>query len=177
MPRSSIRRCLWRRSPRPRTPHMTGPADGARDGAFMRIALGHAAVAGQGGEVPVGAVLVRGEDIIGTGANKPIASHDPTAHAEIQALRAGAQALGNYRLNDTTLYVTLEPCVMCASAIVHARVRRLVFGAGVARAGGSRSITNVFTLAGLNHRLDVFGVVLMDDCARLLQEFFLQRRE
>lgn len=156
---------------------MMGPADGARDGAFMRIALGHAAAAGEGGEVPVGAVLVRGEDIIATGANKPIASHDPTAHAEIQALRAGGQALGSYRLNDTTLYVTLEPCVMCASAIVHARVRRLVFGAWDARAGGAGSITNVFTLPGLNHRVDVFGGVLMDDCARLLQEFFVQRRE
>src|ERR1700682_3943001 len=162
MPRSSIRRCSWRRSPRPRKPHMTGPADGARDGAFMRIALGPA---------------VRARTLIAPGGTRPTASHDPTAHAEIQALRAGAQALGNYRLNDTTLYVTLEPCVMCASAIVHARVRRLVFGAWDARAGGAGSITNVFTLPGLNHRVDVFGGVLMDDCARLLQEFFVQRRE
>ena len=156
---------------------MAGPADGGRDGAFMRIALGHAAAAGAEGEVPVGAVLVRGEDVIATGGNRPIASHDPTAHAEIQALRAGGQALGSYRLNDTTLYVTLEPCVMCASAIVHARVRRLVFGAWDPRAGGAGSITNVFTLPGLSHRVDVFGGVLMDECARLLQEFFAQRRE
>ena len=156
---------------------MAGPADGGRDGAFMRIALGHAAAAGAEGEVPVGAVLVRGEDVIATGANKPIASHDPTAHAEIQALRAGGQALGSYRLNDTTLYVTLEPCVMCASAIVHARVRRLVFGAWDPRAGGAGSVTNVFALPGLNHHVDVFGGVLMDECARLLQEFFAQRRE
>jgi len=156
---------------------MAGPADGGRDGAFMRIALGHAVAAGAAGEVPVGAVLVRGEDIIATGSNRPIASHDPTAHAEIQALRAGGQALGSYRLNDTTLYVTLEPCVMCASAIVHARVRRLVFGAWDPRAGGAGSITNVFVLPGLNHRVDVFGGVLMDECARLLQEFFAQRRE
>jgi tRNA(adenine34) deaminase len=156
---------------------MAGPADGGRDGAFMRIALGHAAAAGAAGEVPVGAVLVRGEDVIATGANKPIASHDPTAHAEIQALRAGGQALGSYRLNDTTLYVTLEPCVMCASAIVHARVRRLVFGAWDPRAGGAGSITNVFTLPGLNHQVDVFGGVLMDECTRVLQEFFAQRRE
>src|SRR5260370_7486356 len=127
MPPSSIRRCSWRRPPRPRMHHMTDPAEGARDGAFMRIALGHALAAGEAGEVPVGAVLVRGEDIIATGANKPIASRDPTAHAEIQALRAGGQALGSYRLNDTTLYVTLEPCVMSAGAIVHAPVRRLVF--------------------------------------------------
>jgi tRNA(adenine34) deaminase len=143
----------------------------------MRIALGHALAAGAAGEVPVGAVLVRGEDIIATGANKPIASHDPTAHAEIQALRAGGQALGSYRLNDTTLYVTLEPCVMCAAAIVHARVRRLVFGAWDPRAGGAGSISNVFALPGLNHRVDVFGGVLMDECARLLLEFFAQRRE
>jgi tRNA(adenine34) deaminase len=156
---------------------MPVPADGGRDGAFMRVALGQAAAAGAGGEVPVGAVLVRGEDVIATGANKPIASHDPTAHAEIQALRAGGQALGSYRLNDTTLYVTLEPCVMCASAIVHARVRRLVFGAWDARAGGAGSITNVFALPGLNHRVDVFGGVLMDECARLLLEFFAPRRE
>ena len=156
---------------------MAGPADGGRDGAFMRIALGHAAAAGAGGEVPVGAVLVRGEDIIATGGNQAIAGHDPTAHAEIQALRAGGQALGSYRLNDTTLYVTLEPCVMCASAIVHARVRRLVFGAWDPRAGGAGSVTNVFALPGLNHHVDVFGGVLMDECARLLQEFFAQRRE
>jgi tRNA(adenine34) deaminase len=156
---------------------MAGPADGGRDSAFMRIALGHALAAGAAGEVPVGAVLVRGEDIIATGANKPIASHDPTAHAEIQALRAGGQALRSYRLNDTTLYVTLEPCVMCAAAIVHARVRRLVFGAWDPRAGGAGSISNVFALPGLNHRVDVFGGVLMDECARLLLEFFAQRRE
>jgi tRNA(adenine34) deaminase len=157
--------------------HVTDPAEGARDGAFMRIALGHALAAGAAGEVPVGAVLVRGEDVIGSGANKPIASHDPSAHAEIQALRAGGQALGSYRLNDTTLYVTLEPCVMCAGAIVQARVRRLVFGAWDVRAGAAGSITNVFTLPGLNHRVDVFGGVLMEECARLLQEFFAPRRE
>jgi len=143
----------------------------------MRIALGHALAAGAAGEVPVGAVLVRGEDVIGSGANKPIASHDPSAHAEIQALRAGGQALGSYRLNDTTLYVTLEPCVMCAGAIVQARVRRLVFGAWDVRAGAAGSITNVFALPGLNHHVDVFGGVLMDECARMLQEFFAQRRE
>src|SRR2546423_12803249 len=151
--------------------------EGGRDSVFMRSALAEAVAAGAAGEVPVGAVLVRGEDIIATGANKPIASDDPTAHAEIQALRAGAQALGSYRLNDTTLYVTLEPCVMCAGAIVHARVRRLVFGAWDARAGAAGSITNVFTLPGLNHRVEVFGGVLMQECARLLQQFFVTRRE
>ena len=142
----------------------------------MRIALAHAARAGEGGEVPVGAVLVRGEDIIAVAGNRPIASHDPTAHAEIEALRAGGRALSSYRLTDTTLYVTLEPCVMCAAAITHARVRRLVFGAWDPRAGAAGSVTDMFALPGLNHRVDVFGGVLMDDCARLLQQFFAQRR-
>jgi tRNA(adenine34) deaminase len=153
------------------------PPEGGRDSVFMRAALAEAVAAGAAGEVPVGAVLVRSEDIIATGANKPIAASDPTAHAEIEALRAGARILGSYRLTDSTLYVTLEPCVMCAAAIVHARVRRLVFGAWDPRAGGAGSITNVFALPGLNHRVDVFGGVLMEECARLLQEFFAQRRD
>jgi tRNA(adenine34) deaminase len=155
---------------------MTDPAEQGRDAQFMRVALARAAAAGAGGEVPIGAVLVRDEAIVATAANAPIASHDPTAHAEIVALRAGGQALGSYRLTDTTLYVTLEPCVMCAGAIVHARVRRLVFGAWDPRAGGAGSIADVFALPGLNHRVDVFGGVLLDECARLLQEFFVQRR-
>ena len=155
---------------------MTGPADHGRDAAFMRVALEHARAAALSGEVPVGAVLVRGEEIIATGGNAPIASHDPTAHAEIAALRRAGRVLGSYRLTDTTLYVTLEPCVMCAAAIVHARVRRLVFGAWDPRAGGAGSSADVFALPGLNHRVDVFGGVLMEDCARLLQEFFAQRR-
>jgi tRNA(adenine34) deaminase len=153
------------------------PPEGGRDSLFMRAALREAVAAGAAGEVPVGAVLVRGEDLIATGANKPIAARDPTAHAEIEALRAGARILGSYRLTDTTLYVTLEPCVMCAAAIVHARVRRLVFGAWDPRAGGAGSITDVFALPGLNHRVDVFGGVLMEECARLLQEFFARRRD
>src|SRR5438309_3370929 len=143
----------------------------------MRVALERAAAAQASGEVPVGAVLVREAAVIATGANCPISSNDPTAHAEIAALRAGGRALGSYRLTDTTLYVTLEPCIMCASAIVHARVRRLVFGAFDPRAGGAGSIANVFALPGLNHRVDVFGGVLMQECARLLQEFFAQRRD
>jgi tRNA(adenine34) deaminase len=152
------------------------PAPESRDVGFMRAALAQAAVARAAGEVPVGAVLVGGEQIIGTGANSPVASHDPTAHAEIVALRAGGAALRSYRLTDTTLYVTLEPCVMCASAIVHARVRRLVFGAWDPRAGAAGSLTNVFTLPGVNHRVDVFGGVLMGECAQVLQEFFASRR-
>jgi tRNA(adenine34) deaminase len=148
----------------------------SRDEAFMGLALEQARLARTAGEVPVGAVLVRSDEVIAVGANRPIASHDPTAHAEIEVLRAAGRSLASYRLTDTTLYVTLEPCVMCASAIVHARVRRLVFGAWDPRAGGAGSITDVFALPGLNHRVEVFGGVLMDDCAQLLQEFFAQRR-
>jgi tRNA(adenine34) deaminase len=143
---------------------------------FMRRALELAEVARASGEVPVGAVLVRGEEIIAEGANRPIASHDPTAHAEIEALRAGGRALSSYRLAETTLYVTLEPCAMCASAIVHARVRRVVFGAWDPRAGAAGSIVDVFTLPGLNHRVDVFGGVLADECSDRLKQFFAERR-
>ena len=142
----------------------------------MREALAQALSARDAGEVPVGAVLVRAGRIVAVGANRPVASNDPTAHAEIEVLRAAGQALGSYRLTDTTLYVTLEPCVMCAAALVHARVRRVVFGAWDPRAGGAGSITDVFSLPGLNHRVDVFGGVLMDECAQLLQEFFAERR-
>src|SRR6185312_3634236 len=117
----------------------------------MRLALEQAATAQANGEVPVGAVLVRGDQVIATGANRPIATHDPSAHAEIEALRAGGKALSSYRLTDTTLYVTLEPCVMCASAIVHARVKRVVFGAWDPRAGGVGSLIDVLALPGLNH--------------------------
>jgi len=155
---------------------MTERAESGADATFMRAALERARAAAAEGEVPVGAVLVHGERIIAAGHNTPISSHDPTAHAEIEALRAGGRALGSYRLSDTTLYVTLEPCVMCASAMVHARVRRLVFGAWDPSAGGAGSIINVFALPGLNHRVDVFGGVLIDECAALLLEFFAQRR-
>ena len=143
---------------------------------FMRLALARANEARAAGEVPVGAVLVSGDRVIAEGANRPIASHDPTAHAEIEALRSGGRALRSYRLTDTTLYVTLEPCAMCAMAIVHARVRRLVFGAWDPRAGAAGSITDIFALPGLNHRVDVFGGVLMEECGSLLREFFAGRR-
>ena len=155
---------------------MADSAAVGRDAPFMRAALEEAAAAGARGEVPVGAVLVLGRDIIATGGNSAVASHDPTAHAEIEALRAGGRALGSYRLTDTTLYVTLEPCVLCASAIVHARVRRLVFGAWDPRAGAAGSLTDVFALPQLNHRVDVFGGVLMEECGELLQRFFAIRR-
>jgi tRNA(adenine34) deaminase len=146
------------------------------DSDFMRHALAAARAAGSAGEVPVGAVLVNGDAVIATGSNRPIAACDPTAHAEIEALRAGARALGGYRLNGTTLYVTLEPCVMCASAIVHARVSRVVFGAWDAKAGAAGSTLNVFTLPSMNHRVDVFGGVLLEECSQLLSRFFAARR-
>jgi len=146
------------------------------DAAWMRAALVQAHAAAACGEVPVGAVLLRGEELFAAAHNTPISSHDPTAHAEMTVLRAAGRALGSYRLIDTTLYVTLEPCVMCAAAMVHARVRRLVFGAWDPRAGGAGSVLNVFALPGLNHRVDVFGGVLMEECAALLQEFFAARR-
>jgi tRNA(adenine34) deaminase len=155
---------------------MADPAEGGRDVSFMRAALAYASAAGARGEVPVGAVLVRDDEVIAGAGNSPIGTHDPTAHAEVQALRGAGTALRSYRLTDTTLYVTLEPCVMCAAALVHARVRRVVFGAWDPRAGGAGSITDVFALPGLNHRVDVFGGVLMEECGRVLQEFFAQRR-
>jgi tRNA(adenine34) deaminase len=143
---------------------------------FMRLALEAARGAEDAGEVPVGAVLVQGDAILAVGANRPIAGHDPTAHAEIEALRGGGRTLGSYRLNGTTLYVTLEPCVMCASAIVHARVARLVFGAWDPKAGAAGSTVNVFTMPSMNHRVDVFGGVLMEESARMLNAFFEARR-
>jgi tRNA(adenine34) deaminase len=148
----------------------------AADTDYMALALAQARRARDEGEVPVGAVLVQGVRVIATGANRPIGACDPTAHAEIEALRAGALALGSYRLADTVLYVTLEPCLMCAAALVHARVRRVVFGAWDPRAGAAGSMLDAFALPGLNHRVDVFGGVLQDECAALLTEFFESRR-
>lgn len=143
---------------------------------YMRLALEQARAAARAGEVPVGAVLVHEERVIATGANRPISACDPTAHAEIEALRAGAQVLGSYRLTDTTLYVTLEPCLMCAAAVVHARVRRLVYGAFDPRVGAAGSLIDAFALPGQNHRVDVFGGVLEAECGALLKGFFELRR-
>lgn len=142
----------------------------------MLLALEQARLAGQRGEVPVGAVLVQGGNIVAAGGNCPIASHDPTAHAEIVTLRAAGAATGNYRLDDAVLYVTLEPCLMCASAIVHARVRRVVFGAFDPKAGAAGGLIDAFALKGLNHRVDVFGGVLEAECGQLLGDFFSQSR-
>ena len=146
------------------------------DTDFMRLALEQARRAQAAGEVPVGAVLVLRGEVLACGANRPISACDPTAHAEVEALRAGAKALGSYRLTDSVLYVTLEPCLMCASAIAHARVRRLVFGAWDPRAGAAGSMLDAFALPGLNHRVDVFGGVLQAEASSMLQEFFVSRR-
>lgn len=146
------------------------------DSDYMLRALELARAALTAGEVPVGAVIVRGDRIVGQGYNRPIGRCDPTAHAEIEALRAAGRALESYRLNDTVLYVTLEPCAMCAAAIVHARVRRVVFGAWDPKAGAAGSTIDVFELPSMNHRVDVFGGVLDAECAELLSGFFASRR-
>jgi len=142
----------------------------------MQEALTLARKAGAIGEVPVGAVVVKQGAIIGRGWNHPIAAHDPTAHAEIIAIREAARTLENYRLTDTTLYVTLEPCAMCAGAMVHARLRRLVFGAPDPRAGAAGSLFNIVQTPVLNHRVDLVGGVLAEQCGELLKSFFSQRR-
>ncbi|MGI4777339.1 MAG: tRNA adenosine(34) deaminase TadA [Janthinobacterium lividum] len=147
------------------------------DADWMGIALDAAREAGERGEVPVGAVLVKDGVIVATGRNSPIASHDPTAHAEIDALRAGAAALGNYRLDGCTLYVTLEPCAMCAGAALHARLDRIVFGAAEPASGAAGSVIDLFAEPRLNHRTEIAGGVRALDCATLLQGFFRQRRE
>jgi tRNA(adenine34) deaminase len=147
-----------------------------RDVDYMQHALALARAAQAAGEVPVGAVLVHQERIIASGANCPIAARDPTAHAEIEALRAGGRALGNYRLADTVLYVTLEPCLMCAAALVYARVRRVVFGAFDPQFGAAGSLIDAFALPGLNHRVEAFGGVLAQECGAVLHAFFESKR-
>src|SRR5579859_3500147 len=142
----------------------------------MREALALARYAEAAGEVPVGAVLVKDGAVIASGWNHPIGAHDPTAHAEIVTLRAAAKAIGNYRLTDTTLYVTLEPCAMCAGALVHARVRRLVYGAADPKAGAAGSVFDLTQAKALNHQLQVEGGVLAEECAELLRGFFMARR-
>jgi tRNA(adenine34) deaminase len=143
---------------------------------WMEQALTLAGRAAAAGEVPVGAVLIRDGELIGAGWNRPIAMHDPTAHAEIVAMREGASRLGNYRLVGTTLYVTLEPCLMCTGAMIHARVERLVFGARDSRRGVIDSTAHAFDMQGLNHRLAVQGGVMEQACAEQLRSFFRVRR-
>jgi tRNA(adenine34) deaminase len=142
---------------------------------FMQLALAEARAAGLRGEVPVGAILVKGFDVIASGSNAVIGLHDPTAHAEIIALRAAGQALQNYRLPDCELYVTLEPCAMCAAAMIHARIKRVVFGASDPKTGAAGGLLNVFDTT-FNHQTEVQGGVMAEECGELLRDFFREKR-
>lgn len=149
---------------------------GAADEAFMRRALALAQEAAARGEVPVGAVVVRDGVVVGEGFNQPISAQDPTAHAEVVALRDAARRIGNYRLVDCTLYVTVEPCLMCCGALVHARVRDVVYGADEPKAGSVRSRLAALELPHLNHRVAARSGVLAAECAALMSDFFRARR-
>ncbi|MGN4149777.1 tRNA adenosine(34) deaminase TadA [Burkholderia gladioli] len=142
----------------------------------MRMALAAAEEARAAGEVPVGAVIVRGDEVIARGFNHPIGGHDPSAHAEMAALRAAAQALGNYRLPGCELYVTLEPCLMCSGAIMHARIARVVYGAPDPKTGACGGVVDAFANPQLNHHTSVTGGVLADECGDALRSFFAERR-
>ena len=146
------------------------------DQMFMQAALQQAQNARLVGEVPVGAVVVRSGEIVGTGFNQPIGSHDPTSHAEIIALRHAGQQTGNYRLPDCELYVTLEPCAMCVGAMLHARLKRVVFGAFDRKTGAAGSIVNLFGETALNHHTETLGGVMARESVQLLREFFEERR-
>lgn len=146
------------------------------DEAFMRAALDQAKLARDKGEVPVGAVVVRDGLVVGRGFNQPISSHDPSAHAEIMALRDAAKNIGNYRVVDATLYVTFEPCAMCAGAIFHARIKRVVYGAAEYKTGAAGSIVNLFAEPKLNFHAVIQGGVLAEECGKLVSDFFAERR-
>ncbi|MGE4802036.1 tRNA adenosine(34) deaminase TadA [Yersinia hibernica] len=154
----------------------TAPAEYS-DEHWMRRALTLALRAQAEGEVPVGAILVLDNQVIGEGWNRPIRDNDPTAHAEIMALRQGGQAVQNYRLIDATLYVTLEPCVMCAGAMVHSRIRRLVYGAQDLKTGAAGSLLDILRHPGMNHQIEITAGVLADACSHQLSAFFRLRRE
>ena len=151
--------------------------EGKGDDHWMALAIAEARAAMADGEVPVGAVLVKDGTVVASGRNAPLAAHDPTAHAEIAALRAGALALGNYRLDGCELFVTLEPCAMCAGAMLHARLARVVFGAADPKTGAAGSVLDLFARPELNHHTTVQGGVMAGECAGLLQEFFRGRRD
>lgn len=148
----------------------------ARDIRFMRAALEEARLAEKAGEVPVGAVVVWGDEIIARGHNLPIGAVDPSAHAEMQALRAAARIVGNYRMPECELYVTLEPCAMCSGAMLHARLRHVVFGATDPKTGAAGSVLDLFAEVRLNHQTTVRGGVLADECGQMLRDFFAARR-
>lgn len=156
--------------------HGSAMTHSPEDIGFMQLALRQAQAAADVGEVPVGAVVVRAGQVIASGHNAPLTSHDPTAHAEVNAMRVAAQVLGNYRLDDCTLYVTLEPCAMCSGAALHARFRRVVFGATELKTGAAGSVLNLFAHEQINHQTQVTGGVLANECAQVLQGFFEQRR-
>ena len=157
---------------------MDGDLIPAADDAFwMRAALALAREAGAAGEVPVGAVVVQNGVCVGAGYNQPISTQDPTAHAEIVALRAAARQMGNYRLSGATLYVTVEPCTMCAGALVHARIARLVYGTVEPRTGAIQSAAQVLLHGGHNHRVEVTGGVLAAPCREIMRTFFAARRQ
>jgi tRNA(adenine34) deaminase len=147
------------------------------DSIYMREAISQAHNAWALGEVPVGALVVKDGVVIATGFNQPIGTHDPTAHAEIMALRAAASILGNYRLPGCELYVTLEPCAMCAGAMMHARLSRVIFGASDPKTGTCGSIVNLFEQEKLNHHTELVGGVMAEECGNLLKEFFAGRRQ
>lgn len=150
---------------------------GELDVFFMRMALEEAKKGGEEGEIPIGAILVSQGQAVAKGHNRPIGLNDPTGHAEILILRAGAEALGNYRLTDCTLYVTLEPCIMCAGAVIQARVGRLVYGADDPKSGGVRSLYSILRDKRLNHRVEVQDGVLKEECGELLRRFFKDKRK
>jgi tRNA(adenine34) deaminase len=148
----------------------------SHDTIFMQQALSQAHNAWALGEVPVGAVVVKDGEVIATGFNQPIGTHDPTAHAEIMALRAAATILGNYRLPGCELFVTLEPCAMCSGAMMHARLARVVFGASDPKTGACGSVVDLFAQEKLNHHTEIVGGVLSEECSALLRQFFAERR-
>ncbi|KHS41982.1 tRNA adenosine(34) deaminase TadA [Hafnia paralvei] len=147
------------------------------DAYWMKQALALAQKAWEQGEVPVGAILVLDDEVIGQGWNRPITRHDPTAHAEIMALQQGGQIVQNYRLLNATLYVTLEPCVMCAGAMVHSRIKRLVYGASDLKTGAAGSLLDVLRHPGMNHQIEITAGVMANECSDMLSQFFQQRRE
>lgn len=146
------------------------------DRQFMEQALEQAGIAALAGEVPVGAVIVRNGEVISKAFNQPITNHDPSAHAEILALRDAAASAENYRLPGTTLYVTLEPCIMCAGAILHARVDRIVYGAADPKTGAAGSVLDVFSSKQINHQTVIEGGMMAQECSQLLRDFFKERR-
>jgi len=146
------------------------------DHQFMRLAIEQAQLAAQSGEVPVGAVLVRDGQVISKAFNRPIANHDPSAHAEMLALREAALLEENYRIPGSTLYVTLEPCAMCSGAMLHARISRVVFGASDPKTGAAGSVLDLFASKQINHQTSVEGGVMGEECGQLLRDFFKERR-